>query len=102
MRLMGMKDKAGGGGREEKWKCGGSADRLFSSFLQTLPSGRKVSQTPESTVWRNAWHCQRGLGGSLTASQDTQTKKKVAPPDFSSSRLPLRKIFLDKFIIFLL
>lgn len=68
MQLMGMKDKAGGwtrGGQRgevEIWGVGGSADRLFSSFLQPLPSGRKVSQTPESTVWRNAWRCQWGVG----------------------------------------
>lgn len=43
-----------------------------------------------------------GRGGvSLTAGQDIQTIK-VAPPDFYSCKLPLRKIFSDKFIIFLL
>lgn len=42
-----------------------------------------------------------GGGVSLTAGQDIQTIK-VAPPDFYSCKLPLRKIFSDKFIIFLL
>lgn len=54
MRLMGIKDKAHRG-RGKRGRD--STVRLFSYLLEPLPNGRKLLQTPESTVWRSA--CQQ-------------------------------------------
>lgn len=54
---MGIKDKAHRGGegtRGDRESRRDSTERLFSYFHQPFPNGRKVSQTPESTVWRSA------------------------------------------------